>query len=138
MLQHDEENDNNNFPKNMLVEKIRYYRILTKELGIKNDITFNYDEDCKKYQKKITNKNLLKQIDKIKKIFNLRDAEYKDFDKENGWFRLYQMTISICQQLFGDQIINTRIVTIQETNKLVKVRKYTTNIEFYNVIQDLI
>lgn len=84
-------------------------------MGIKNNIEFNYDTDCKKFNNKILDKQILDNIDTIKKLFNIKGAKYKDFDKDGGYERLYKMTISICKQLFGNDMLN--VITIDKKNK---------------------
>lgn len=112
---------------NNIYIKLREYKKISTVLGIKNNIEFNYDTDCKKFNNKILDKQILDNIDTIKKLFNIKGAKYKDFDKDGGYERLYKMTISICKQLFGNDMLNVITIDKKINKKAKKICKYYIN-----------
>ncbi len=125
----------NIYTKNDFAKKINYYKNITNALGIKNNIEFDYYTDEKKFKEKLNNKDIIENINNIKEIFNIRGNKYKDFDREGGYEKMYKLAVSICKQIFGNELINSKESSKNENNKKVKVIKYCINKKYYEKIK---
>ena len=131
-------NDFEETASNSIYLKLKYYKELIDVLGIEDSLKFNYDKDNKKFGDKIDDKDVLNNLDKVKTLFNIRGNKYSELDKEGGYGRLYRMIIGICRQLFGYDIINTKIHRVIKDNKMLAIRKYYLNVVYYNSISKYI
>ena len=129
--------DQNEFAEcasNNIYVKLREYKKIVDLLGIKNGYEFNYDTDSKKFNEAINDKNFIGNFEGIKKIFEIRGAKYKDFDKEGGYHRLYKLAVSICRQLFGNDLLNIVKYNKKIYGKPVTIYKYFLNDIYYKNI----
>lgn len=118
---------------NNIYLKLREFKKIVTVLGIKNDIEFNYDKDCKKFKNIIEDKYILDNINEAKKMFRFNSIKYMNFNKEGGYLRLYCMAISMCRQLFGNKLLNTKIDNMKgKQRKIYKYfidKKYLANVK---------
>jgi len=88
--------------------KIIYIRKINRVLGIQELIIYNHEKDSKNFKNKIEDKWLLENIETIKKVFRIRGKEYIDFNKEEGYKRLYDLSIVLIKNLCGSEIIDKK------------------------------
>ncbi|ARF08028.1 hypothetical protein Catovirus_1_78 [Catovirus CTV1] len=110
--------------------KLREFKKIVTVLGIKNDIEFNYDADSKKFKDKIEDKKLIDDLNTIKKMFRFKSNKYFDFDKIDGYEKLYKMAISMSRQLFGNDFLDIIKFNTKIKNKDITIYKYYTNISY--------
>jgi hypothetical protein len=67
----------------------------------------------------------LDSLNDIRKVFRIR-GKYENLTFKGGYEKLYKMAITICKQLFGDDIIMT-------TNKHKRISGKRVNIVNYNL-----
>ena len=122
--------DGHDFDESMIDNfylKLKYYKQVTNVLEIPFNLIFNYDDDHARFRKKIEDRELSRNIDEIKKVFRITGIKYINLDKECGYERLYKMAVTMCCQLFGDDIIKVNKKTIRINNKKTDIRKYYTD-----------
>ena len=121
-------------------KRISKFKEIVTILGIKDGIGFDHDIDSAKFSKKISDKKLLDGIENIKKLFDIRGVKYKDFDVAGGYGRLYRMTIGICRQLFGGEIISSIYFCYRDKDekKLKNIVKHNINIDYLTNIKKYI
>lgn len=73
-------------------------------------------------------------IDDIKKCFQIRGNKYKNFDLPNGHESLYKMTVSICKQLFGNDILISKKYKIRVKGRQIGSVKHNFNNDYFNGI----
>lgn len=118
----------------LTIIKINDYKKIADVLRIQNRIQFDYDHDKTRFLEKITDQVLLNSIEDIKHRFNIRGKKYKNFADVGGYERLYKMAISICKQLFGNNIISIKEGKIRYGTKVESIVKYSLNRDYFENI----
>lgn len=127
-------NDAKSNLSNTIIKKIDYYKRISSALNIQNLIEYNYDRDKIHFKDKIEDEDLLNNIDDIKKCFKIQSDKYRDLDKRGGYRRLYKMCISICKDLFGNDILISKFKNHYSNNKKRESQIYYFNKDyFYNL-----
>jgi hypothetical protein len=124
--------DFNETASNNIYVKLRYYRQLTTILKIENGIKFNYDIDKNRFEEKIADEKVLKSIDDIKKCFCIRGNKYTGFNEKYGYEVLYKMSVSICKQLFGNDLIVTKASSVKYNNIKKSTYKHYFNNNYFD------
>lgn len=130
--------DFNETAANSIYIKLRYYKQLTDYLGIPKGLEYDYDRDKERFHEIVDDKKLLGAIEDIKRSFQIRGNKYRYFDQPNGFGRLYKMTISMCKQLFGNDILITKKSTVRIGKKIAGSVKHNLNDNFFNCVKNFL
>lgn len=107
--------------------KLREYKKVTDVLKIKDGLRFDYDKDSKKFNSKITDKYILDNFANTCDIFRLTSTKFCKFDDAGGYERLYYMAISMCKQLFGNEIVISTQFSKRVNGNSIKIPMYKFN-----------
>jgi hypothetical protein len=107
--------------------KIIYIRKINRVLGIQELIIYNHEKDSKNFKNKIEDKWLLENIETIKKVYRIRGKEYIDFNKEEGYKRLYDLSIVLIKNLCGSEIIDKKKKDIIVNKERIRKIEFNLN-----------